>query len=170
MTAEAQPGWLPPLICLANHQGDWQRYLEALHARFHRDFIASRPVLGEKSCGVKRYPLLNDMEAGFWHLITEGPAEGERQPDLRRCERIAWPRPIIEAVPDESKVRLWRSSRSRGKRRIVMALADFSYLVVLEDAASHYLLVTAYPVEHANRRNKLRREHDRENGDGAASY
>jgi hypothetical protein len=31
-------------------------------------------------------------------MIQEGRTEDERTPDLRRCERIRWPRPIIERL------------------------------------------------------------------------
>ncbi len=50
-------------------------------------------------------------------------------------------------------------SRRSGERRIVMAIPDFSYVVVLADRGSYVLLWTAYYVEHDHRRRKLEAEH-----------
>ncbi|MBN1320722.1 MAG: hypothetical protein JXA87_07775 [Thermoleophilia bacterium] len=99
------------------------------------------------------------MEAGFWHLISDGLVEDERLPDLRRCERIAWPRPMIEADGTE-QVNVWLSRGEAWKRgsRVAIALRDFSYVAILEYAGNHMLLVTAYLVEHDHRREKLRRQ------------
>ncbi|MNH30689.1 hypothetical protein D3C79_909980 [compost metagenome] len=45
-----------------------------------------------KRLGLKRHPVIQGKEATFWHMISEGNDEAERLPDLRRCERIRWPR------------------------------------------------------------------------------
>jgi hypothetical protein len=45
--------------------------------------------------------------------------------------------------------------------RIVIALEDFSYIVVLADRGKYLLLWTAYCVEQEHRRAKLRREYER---------
>jgi hypothetical protein len=55
---------------------------------------------------------------------------------------------------------VWRSER-QGDQRIVIALADFSYVVVLADRREYVLLWTAYCVEHEHRRAKLRKECER---------
>jgi type II secretory pathway component PulM len=96
-------------------------------------------------------------EATFWHLILEGKDEEERIPDMRRCERIRWPRPMIEAI-ELDKVHVWRSFRGRNKR-IVIAVADYSYVVVLDDREDYALLWTAYFVKLEHQRKKLAREH-----------
>src|SRR4030066_170192 len=54
-------------------------------------------------------------EATFWHLISEGKSEKDRLPDLRRCERIRWPRPIIEHH-DRLTIKFWGPERKGGKR------------------------------------------------------
>lgn len=85
--------WLPALILLDDYRGDWQRYLEAVYAAFVEDFVHTRPAsfLG-KRFALKRHPLRQGREATFWHFTTEGQVEDARLPDLRRCERIRWPR------------------------------------------------------------------------------
>jgi hypothetical protein len=51
----------------------------------------------------------------------------------------------------------WETTRKR-ERRIVVALPDFSYVVVLANRKGYVLPWTAYPVEREHRRKKLRRE------------
>jgi hypothetical protein len=77
---------------------------------------------------------------------------------LRRCERIRWPRPIIEGV-ETGHVRCWKT-KAKGKLRVLVALDDFSYVVVLASLRTCVLLFTAYPVERPHRRLKLRREYE----------
>lgn len=148
--------WLPALVCLPDYGGDWGSYLEAVYRYFREDFISSRPVLRKRAVRVRREPVTAGREAGFWHLISEGRVEEERTPDVRRCERIRWPRPVIEAVVG-GRVLCWSDS-TRGDRRLLIAVGDFSYVVVLLDRAGHYLLLSAYPVRRHHRREKLRRE------------
>lgn len=147
----SHPEWLPALMLLAESGGDWQRYVEAIHAAFRADFITDHPDFEGRRCACKRHPMID----GFWHLISEGAVEADRLPDLRRCERIRWPRAMIERSPDQ--LRVWRSERP-GDHRIVIALP---YVVVLADRRDYVLLWTAYCVEHEHRRAKLRKESER---------
>ena len=94
----------------------------------------------------------------FWHIISEGMTEDERLPDLRRCERIRWPRPMIEAIA-LSHIKWWRNRRKE-EERIVIALDDYSYIVVLADRGDYVLLWTAYCVEQEHTRRKLHREYE----------
>src|SRR5690625_5054274 len=92
--------WLPPMICLSNHQGNWNNYFQVIYEIFHRDFVTSKPTFRGVRLGLKRHPEYDGKPATFWHMISEGSVEAERTPDLRRCERIAWPRPVIENSTD----------------------------------------------------------------------
>lgn len=150
--------WLPQLITLKDCEGEWKKYLEVIYAIFHRDFVASKPTYAPKRFALKRHPEYDGKAATFWHLISEGPVEEQRTPDMRRCERIAWPKPIIEAIDDES-VRVWRNKRGRNDR-ILIAVEDFSYVVILDDRKDFVLLWTTYFLEQPNRRRKMEREYD----------
>lgn len=116
-----------------------------------------QPSYPGKRFALKRFPLTLGKEATFWHLIQEGDIEEDRTPDLRRCERIRWPRTIIEAV-ETDKVRVWQSTRGNYER-IVIATEDFSYVVILDDRGDYVLLWTAFCVEKEHRRKKLAREY-----------
>lgn len=164
--SERADDWLPPLVLLTDFGGNWDRYLEEIYQYFWRDFVDSRPQLGGKRFALKRHPLLEGKEATFWHLITSGPLEDERLPDLRRCERVRWPRALIEAV-GSVRVRWWRNER-QGEARVVISLTDFSYVTVLADRGSYVLLWTAYCVEQEHRREKLRKEWEEYRAGGGA--
>lgn len=159
--------WLPALICLESFGGNVDAYLDHLYGHFSRDFIASLPAFPGKRVSLKRYPVYRGKVGTFWHFISEGENEDDREIDFRRCERIRWPRPIIDVFPNPeqpapttSPIVWWRSERSR-EWRYVIALRDFSYVVVLADRGDYVLPWTAYTVERETRRQKLRAEHDR---------
>lgn len=153
--------WLPELIPLSEYGGNFAAYVDAIYRIFRRDFVSSQPALRGKRCVCDARIDTDGRECGFWHIVTAGPDESSRQPDLRRCERIAWPRAIIEAA-DTSFVRVWESERRRvGKGtqiRLNLAPADFSYLVVLRPTKFAYVIVTAFFIEHEYQRRKKQRE------------
>lgn len=150
--------WLPALVLLADHGGDWNLYLDAVYGYFRQDFVVSAPLWEGTRVALKRHPVEQGKEATFWHLISEGRTEADRLPDIRRCERIRWPRPIIEAVR-AGRVCCWRNQREH-EARVVIALDDFSYVVVLAQRKNYVILWTAYWIEREHRRKKLRKEYE----------
>ena len=150
--------WLPALIPFSDYDGQWPKYCEAIYSMFHRDFIASKPAYPSKRFATKRHPEYDGKAATFWHLISEGNVEDDRLPDLRRCERIAWPKPIIEAM-NTVAIRFWKNTRGRNVR-ILLAVEDFSYVVVLEEREDFVLLWTAYFVEYPNKRRRMQQEYE----------
>jgi hypothetical protein len=158
-----ETGWLPPLVYLEDAGGSWETYLGTLYGWFRRDFVESKPGWPGKRVGLKRYPLEQGKEATFWHFISEGQTEAERTIDVRRCECIRWPRPTIEAYIGSrpvagSRVVWWRNQR-RNEWRYVIALPDFSYLVVMADRGEYVLPWTQYVVERERQREKYRKEY-----------
>ena len=150
--------WLPPLVSLQDYDGDWDRYVAAVYWRFYEDFVRTRPKFEGIQCKIDSRLEPDGREATFWHLVSEGQRESERTPDIRRFERVCWLRPMIDAVPGAC-VKWWRNRRGR-EERIVIALADFSYVVVLAVRKNYFLLWTAYCVELEHRRRKLEREYN----------
>lgn len=145
--------WLPALLNFEEHDGDWARYLDAVFACFRDGFIDDTPQWTGLKVGHRARPYFDGMPAGFWHLITAGAIEDERLPDIRRCERIRWPRAMIEAP---TKIRVWPEIRY-GRNRIALAPEDFSYVVVLEPRRRYVMLITAHLVE----KNHQRRKHEK---------
>ncbi len=153
-----KPDWLPDLILFNDYGGDWQSYLDAIYDYFKQDFVDSKPVFQGRRLGLKRHPLTHGKEATFWHLIQEGAVEEDRTPDFRRCERIRWPRPIIEHDADNT-IKVWTNQR-KGEQRICLWFEQESYLVILADRGKYILPWTAYLVEQPHRQRKLQKEYD----------
>lgn len=147
------PEWLPPLF---HFKGNWALYLNALYELFEADFIEAKPQFRGRRLGLKRHPMSEGKEATFWHLIQEGPVEESRLPDLKRCERIRWPRPIIENSED-STLKVWMNIR-KGEARVLLFLEEEEYLVVLAERKGYLLLLTAFLVDKPHRKRKLIKE------------
>lgn len=152
------PDWLPPLVLFNDHDGNWHIYLDAVYAWFKRDFVDSKPMFQGRRLGLKRLPVTHGKEATFWHMIQEGAVEDDRTPDFRRCERIRWPRPIIEHDANPV-IKVWRNQR-RGESRVCLWLEQESYLVVLADRGNYILPWTAYQVVQPHQQRKLQTEYE----------
>jgi hypothetical protein len=155
---------LEPGRDLNSFDGDWEAYCDYCYAEYYRDFYDTRPVWPDgMRFSIKRHPEIDGRCATFWHIVTEGDVEDARIPDMGRCERIGWPRAIVDEfcvcypAPANPNVAWWRVYRN-GESRVLIALRDFSYLVVVTERSEYVMLWTAFPVEHNNRRRKLEAE------------
>ena len=122
-----QPVWLPDLILMTASGGDWGRFFSAVYAAFEQDFVLNKPEFRGKRLGLKRHPEYAGKSATFWHMISTGEVEAEREPDLRRCERIRWPKPIIENDSDLA-LKVWAEPRGKQQRIHIWFEAE-GYLV-----------------------------------------
>ena len=152
---------LPELVEYSNYN-NWPDYLEGLYEIFRKDFIDTKPkYLGlDVVCFIE--PVFQGKEFTFWHLITEGNIEINRTPDFRRCERINWPKPIIENSKD-GNIKVWENVRKNKKgkktKRISICYGNWEYLVILGIRKKHYSFVTAYPVFRGHTKQKLKKEY-----------
>lgn len=157
--------WLPDLVLFDSYENNWNKYLDALYAFYKADFLDSKPKYGSKYIGVKRLPLHQNKESNFWHLIQEAyetNKEEDRIPDFRRCERIRWPRPIIENTA-QPVILIWENTRHSNagiEKNICLWLEDKEYLVILRKRKDYLLLWTAYPVTKDHTKKKLQKEYD----------
>ena len=156
--------WLPPLILLNDYNGSWDLYLAAVYAQFHKDFVESKPMFREVRLGLKRFPIEQEKESTFWHLMSEGKVEADRLPDIRRCERMGWPRPIIEQEVKRN-LPVWNQPRY-GEARIAIGLKDFSYVLILAPRQTvtglMYLPWTAFFVEYEHQRAKFKKQWEKD--------
>jgi hypothetical protein len=134
-----------------------ETYLERVYEIFYQDFVVNKPQF-YKRVGLKRHPLRNNREATFWHFTTFGEIEDEREVDLARCERIHYPKNIIENF-DDADVKCWKNRRGNNIN-ILLYFERENYLVVLSDRGEYVLPWTAYIVTYANQRRKLLREYE----------
>ncbi|WP_146087738.1 hypothetical protein [Rathayibacter sp. AY1D7] len=147
--------------------GDFTAMLADCYAQYEADFLNSSPSwpIDGKRFAIKRQPLVEGQCHTYWHIISEGDDEETRSPVLARCERVGWPRELLNEFaavhPAASSDRVcWWAVKRGSELRFNIALADFSYLVVVADRGDYVLLWTAFPIEHSNRRRKLQRQFD----------
>ncbi|KXB07061.1 hypothetical protein AKJ51_02130 [candidate division MSBL1 archaeon SCGC-AAA382A20] len=151
-----QPDWLPELVRLKDYEGKWGTYVEVLYEIFRKDFKDSRPQFRSSDVACQTNPLHQGKEPAFWHLI-QGDGAG-RKPDMRRCERIGWPRAILENA-NSPKIRIWETQRGKDNRWCLWYVEE--YLVVLGERSSYYFLITAYPTNIDHTCQKLRKDYER---------
>jgi hypothetical protein len=148
------PSWLPTLIYLNSHGGNWDRYLDAVYGVFCLCFIGTNLTFNGKRVGLKRHPVEKGKEATFWHLISDGKIEEDRVPDMRRCERIGWPRAIIDNCGDRC-LKTWSELVNGKNQRIHIFCEEAEYLFVLADRGEYVLPWTAFTVERPHQQRRL---------------
>jgi len=151
----SEPVWLPALVLMGNHGGNWGRYLDAVYAVFRRDFIESTAMFRGEAVRIGS-EVIDGKERTFWHVTSEGDVEANRTPDLRRCERIAWVRALIDHEKD-SMVQSWPNRRGRNRRHVLW-LKQVDFVVVLEKHPGCWWLWTAYLTDRPHTRRSLERE------------
>lgn len=149
---------LPDLMELNDFGGDFHKFLEAAYEAFKADFITKKPSFRGQRLGLKKYPIEYDKEATFWHMTSDGPIETDREPNLRRFERIKWPAPMINRS-EHPYLKVWENCRGN-KNNILIFHEDESYLVVLRKGNGYLLPWTAYLIEEPSRKNKLIKEYE----------
>ena len=152
----ADCAWLPDLVRFEEYAGNWDYYLSVLYSIFKDDFINSTPRFKGLRFGMKRHPLLKGKEATFWHIISSGEKEEAKIPDLRRCERIRWPRSVVDHF-EEHGIKYWEQEKN-WEKRIYLWLEDEDYLVVLAQRDDYILLWTAFVITYPHYRESLQKQ------------
>ncbi|GHT43555.1 hypothetical protein FACS189438_0990 [Bacteroidia bacterium] len=149
---------LPALIELFQYDGNFELYNNAVYEIFKNDFVLNKPVYEGKKLRLKARPYMEGKEYTYYHFTHSGDDESERTPDLRRMERIGFPKPMIDASRSD-KLKTWRNRRGT-KDRILILHEEEKYLVVLEDRKDYILPWTAYLIEHESRLKRLVKEYE----------
>ncbi len=149
---------LPPLILLESYKGNFHEYFEAVYEVFKRDFVDSKPNYRGTKLRLKSHPFIDGKEYTFYHFTHDGKTEDDRKPNLRRMERIAWPRPMIDNSENKS-LKVWENQR-RNKTRILIFHEGENYLIILEMKKKYILPWTAYYIDYPNRKRKLLAEYE----------
>lgn len=149
---------LPALLLLSDYKGVFKDFFEAVYLIFVRDFVNSKPLYRGKVLRLKSHPFIDGKEYTFYHFTHDGIIEEERLPNIRRMERITWPRPMIDNSTD-SDLKVWENKRGN-KTRILVLHEKESYLVILEKRKKYILPWTAYLVDYPNRKKRLLKEYE----------
>ena len=150
---------IPDLILMNDYGGDYEQYEAAVYALYNETFAEEQFYWGDKPIRHKKHPLIRDMSATFWHIISTSDGKDDL-PDLRRYERIAWPAYIMDyCLNCCDSLKVWKNKR-KGKTRILMWCEDVEYLVVLDERADYCVFWTAYPVNRKHTKEKLQAEYE----------
>jgi len=144
---------MPDLIELTDFDGNFASYLDYVYQAFKRDFVYKKPVYRGTILALKSHPIVDGRECTFYHITHEGNIEENREPNIRRMERINYPKFLIENC-DHPDVFVWEKKQN-GKVRILIFHPGEGYLIVLEKRIDYILFWTAYYVEHSHSRRRL---------------
>ncbi len=132
--------------------GDWARYEDAIYAVYLETVAHAGLTLFGQPVKVRFNPTTKKKGHGFWHLISEAPAQGNRNeddriPDPARCERVRWVAWCIEHAESDG-FSWWENQRGRETHVVIWAEAhDFAVVLAkreTEAGARYCLLKTAY--------------------------
>ena len=145
--------WLPELMLYEDYES-WDEYQDAIYGVFCDDFKKSYPIYDGKRVKIRYQPIEYNREEGFYHVTCQDyQKDGERVPDLRRCERIKWVRKFIEHYDcnlDECTecegMKVWEQDYHNNKR-VHILLEEEKYMVVIEKRKTYCLLITAFYIE-----------------------
>lgn len=146
--------WLPELVTLESYGGHWEAYIAGVHEIFSRDLLAATVECRGVRVELDRRILSGGRCEAFWHVTSQESPSGDREPDLRRCERIGWILAIIRRAGEPGYTKLWHDKRKNG-RRVLVSTFDFNHLVVFSQRKLTLFLVTAFPIARSHQRQKL---------------
>lgn len=156
------PDFLPPILALG---GTWEEILERLYAVFCSDF--KKGAVYHQGMRIiydgRVLPDGHDKEEGFWHVVSkEDRISRERLLDYRRAERLPWARPTMEN-PERNEIKVFdydHGVKDIGVRRYIW-LAQYDYVLVLQQKKKALFWVTAYYVDSEGRRRDLKKRYEK---------
>lgn len=148
----------PELHLMEHFQNDFKTYFNSAYHIFVNDFVKSQPQFEGKKVSAPKFPLEENIHRTFYHITHEGEDEKNRQPDIRRLERIRFPKFKITNYP-HSELLVWKNKRGKDRRIIIWNEAE-EYVTILTERSSYLLLCTAYLVTKEHRKRKLRSEYE----------
>lgn len=153
----ACPIWLADMACV----NPWTvNTFNELYAIFARDLLQTpHPVLGGQRVVISR-KCDGEKEELFWHLTQKDDGNGQRTPDLRRCERLPWIRCMFDHST-EPELLVWDFQESNKAIRTYIWLRDHNFVIVCQKLRRSYVLITAFYVEKAGYRRSLESRYKR---------
>lgn len=139
--------------------GNWQTYVEELYTIYLDEIVNVNLSYDELPIRFRFHPLTRGKGYGFWHIIQEGSIEEEREPDLRRCERIRWISWIIKNAKTHSDISFWEEIRG-SEINTLLWLEKENYLVILAKRDGYYLLKSAYWTDRRHKIETLQKNRD----------
>lgn len=142
--------------------GEWNAVLMDLYRIFSETFIDDPVRMNGRKVIFDRRKIDDDLEEGFWHLITR-KQNGERLPDFARARKLNWIRPICENIGEQG-VSCWRYLEGSGRWRVYLWLEEENYVLIFEELTYVYKIVTSFSIDASN--DYLRRDLERKRTNG----
>ncbi|MCC7455240.1 MAG: hypothetical protein IT222_13810 [Crocinitomix sp.] len=136
----------PDLIYFEDYDGNFKSYFDAVYRIFSSHFLKSTPYFEGVRVTAPRYPEVDGLSRTFYHITHQGDNEQNREPDIRRMERIRFPKFKIENHP-HAELLIWEKEMGRDIRIHILNVSE-SYLLVLNRRKDYLLLWTAFYIEH----------------------
>lgn len=152
---------LPELLLLEDYGGNFERFIQAVYAVFQRDFVKYKTKFRGEELQLKWHPIYQDKAYTFYHMTHKGEDEQNREPDLRRCERMPWAKPVIENC-DAWNLKIWPQIR-KGSNRLCIWLdleEEPDYVIILDVRKDYKLLWTAFVLEYEHEKRKKQKEYE----------
>jgi hypothetical protein len=168
------PEWLPEIATV----NPWTNITyEMLYEVFCRDLRDNN--LKYIGCDVWIFPEMEDgKEIIFWHLTTrenksktvpfrkrrfypegQSATEAERLPDLRRCERLPWVKPLIEH-PSAPEVSAWDYEEGDRTIKTYVWIKESDFVVIMKKYPDgKRRLITSFYVDNTYTREDFRRKY-----------
>lgn len=147
-----------PDIIPCDNLTDWNNYINNLYKNcFIPDFVKSGITFKGLPVYIRPEPKFNGWEHGFLHMTHRNYSHkslnpNDRDPDLRRSERLPWVKRIIEnyscSVDNNCEEIAYWEERYRGFIRINLLYICESFLVVLEKRKDHYMIITSFLLDY----------------------
>lgn len=131
---------LPPLLPFC---GNWGNYIESVYQVYTDTILNSGLAINNIPVRPRYTPESQGKEFGFWHVTSEGELEEEREPDLRRCERIRWLKWTIDNFAQYTDISHWVEKKGNNQDMVIWIESE-QYVVVLSERRDYWLLKTAY--------------------------
>lgn len=148
----------PALIELNDYAGDFKNYFNAVYTVFETDFIKTQPKYEGLKVAVRKYPEVDGLHRTFYHITHEGEDENNREPDIRRMERIRFPKFVIDNNT-HAEILIWKNQRGKDER-IVLFNETENYILILADRKDYFLFITAYFIGTEHRKRSLIKEYE----------
>lgn len=166
--------WLPKENSL--DLNEFENEIDKAYKEITQDFITSVPTFDGLPIRVRRYPEdeLKHRYSAFNHITTRdynhingqnSSSYDNREPDIRRIERITWVRKLIEhpnCKPQEicnCKGTFTWFVDYKGKKRVNILHYTEMFMVVLEKKKDCYMLITSFLFDNKVLRDKAFKEY-----------
>lgn len=151
--------WLPEINKCAN-LAEYYKYEKELYQIFRQMFFIDKVFFNGLPVRVKISPKYLEYETSFIHLTCKTESKdpkdlNDREPDLRRAERLHWIKIIIEKYPCLEKCveceglllyeEFYNGNESRVRTKIFFPKEQ--YIIILERRNAYYELITAFFIE-----------------------